>query len=637
MDYSVLRVTIADYERLFEEALKAGATRDYGRATDLLLTIVSETDTIPQAYLYLGRSYHALGAYDKAIRYLRYFTDVKPDLSAGFFFLGRSYLANNRADHAIVQLRRALAIEQDNPQIIGLLGMAYLRAKRPEYALENLSRAVELEPDSKTLYSAYLNSLLVEAIRQFRRGGRDLPRQMFEFFLQNGQETLLPHLYLSTIYKELKDYSAAILHLGKAIGFSPGDSVLQFQYVDLLVRAGRHESANEALRNLGLFQSEEQESMAPDELLRILATESFQNKKFRRAAEHAKQFIKLYGPDYDMHVLLGEVCREFSQHERATNHYSRAIKLDGHRLEPHYGILLSLWQQMQWKELQIQIERIQRIDPEDEIASYYESLCACKLNRPLDEAISGLMRELEKTKSDPYLITALAEQHLRNRQEDLAIRWFEGAIAVSNNHKEAYEGLADAYERLEINENIIETYERFLHIFPQETEVRKKLISKLVETGRFKDAIEHLNVVIPANRSNEGLLRLLAFCNRQDNRFRDAAVIYRNLLKQNPSSEHYLRALSFCLERAGKSDASLELLQKAFEFVSPSPSLRLILGVLLFRKGDLDEALKVFRIVLDESPDDWRACKNIGLIYRKRGIMDMADRYLDRADILRDA
>jgi hypothetical protein len=50
-----------DYEALLQEALAAGKSRDYPRAVELLRQVVGGTDAYPQASLYLGRAYHAVG------------------------------------------------------------------------------------------------------------------------------------------------------------------------------------------------------------------------------------------------------------------------------------------------------------------------------------------------------------------------------------------------------------------------------------------------------------------------------------------------------------------------------------------------------------------------------------------------
>ena len=95
----------SNYRELFREALEAGERRNYGRAARLLTHLVSHTDEFPQAILYLGRSYHALGRYDRAVLALEHFLKLYPGSEAGHFFLGRSYLALGYLHRAAARLR----------------------------------------------------------------------------------------------------------------------------------------------------------------------------------------------------------------------------------------------------------------------------------------------------------------------------------------------------------------------------------------------------------------------------------------------------------------------------------------------------------------------------------------------------
>ena len=56
-----------NHAHLLEEALAAGRARDYPTAIRFLTRLITVTDRYPHAILYLGRSYHALGQYNKAV------------------------------------------------------------------------------------------------------------------------------------------------------------------------------------------------------------------------------------------------------------------------------------------------------------------------------------------------------------------------------------------------------------------------------------------------------------------------------------------------------------------------------------------------------------------------------------------
>ncbi|GAB1481576.1 hypothetical protein MASR2M78_03910 [Treponema sp.] len=89
-------------ESRVREALKlafaAGARRDYHTAARLLEEIITETEAPSETYLLLGRSYHALGDYPRALLAFKDFLRYKPHSAQGLFFAGRSYLALGMID-----------------------------------------------------------------------------------------------------------------------------------------------------------------------------------------------------------------------------------------------------------------------------------------------------------------------------------------------------------------------------------------------------------------------------------------------------------------------------------------------------------------------------------------------------------
>jgi len=192
-----------NYTELFEEALQAGRNRDYAKAVEILLPIVGSTDRFPQALLYLGRSYHALGEHARAAQVLNFFVQQRPGSAAGHFFLGRSYLALESYSMAIRHLRRATEANPKLSAAFGLLGLAWLKARRSDKAIWCFAHALELDPNNTRLQVGYLNAALVLAIRLFYRGQLVDSARLFLEVLEQRQTSILPHLYLATIYKEL--------------------------------------------------------------------------------------------------------------------------------------------------------------------------------------------------------------------------------------------------------------------------------------------------------------------------------------------------------------------------------------------------------------------------------------------------
>ena len=131
------------------------------------------TDRYPQALLFLGRAYHALGEFSRAAQALNFYLRGKPDSIAGRFFLGRVYIALEAYPEAFRHLKR-----------VGGRGARLLPCLRPPGAgLPEVASTgqgdlvVRKGPGDRSAEQAapvgYLNTALVLAIRLFHRGDLD--------------------------------------------------------------------------------------------------------------------------------------------------------------------------------------------------------------------------------------------------------------------------------------------------------------------------------------------------------------------------------------------------------------------------------------------------------------------------------
>ena len=619
------------HEGLFRLAMEAGAARNYPRAVGLLLQITSETDRYPQAFLFLGRAYHALREYENAIRYLSYFVEISPDEGAGHFFLGRTYLAYDLPKLAVLQLKHAVGMSGENGQARALLGLAYLKLKRSDLAVVVLGEALSLSPASQAIQVGYLNALLVDAIRRFRAGDLSLARQMFEFLVQAGREDPLPHLYLAAIEKNAKNYSSALHHYDQALSYAPGDTIVHLQRADMLLRIGRLQDAVRSLRALGLEQEPVAEEPDPVGLARELAIQSYQRGQYRKAVSFAHRVLRHGGPDLDMHLLMGEAYRELGSLDKALNHFQRAIDLAPEALEPRYGLALTQWLRSEWKQMLSTLRRILRIDPRNPTGAYYVPLCMCRLGLPHEETIPALEQQIRVTEGDAFLEAALGEQYLRVPDPARAAAAFRRAVKADGAQPVALSGLIQAYRLLGESAKTEAAYKDYLAKFPEDKEQRRSYIQLLLDKGKYALAEDEILAAMAASSEPE-VERLLAFCQRKSGKYNEAAVIYRRLLQADPKNEDLLRSLCFCLEKAENRQGAIDLLEGAFDFLSPSSTMRLILGVLYEKGNDLEKALGQFRAVLSKNPKEWRALRNMGLIYRRMGVRDFADRYLATAD-----
>ena len=608
----------------FEEALNLGKKRKYQEASEILLELTKESNELPEAYLFLGRSYHSLNRMNEAIQVLQHYLTLVPDSASGNFFLGRSLLSIGLAKNAIPHLKKSVEAHSKSLHANGFLGIAYLKAGRSDIAINYLATAVESSKKGTGIYKIYMGTLFLRAVNNFNSGNIDLASQMFIFLISNNFNNILPNIYMGMIERQNGNYKKSLDFYEKALEFSPNDKLLLYRRAVLLYKVGKSNIAVEELKKLDI-EPDIDENV-------YLAYQFFYNKNFKKALYYGN--LALHGDiqSIELHLLLGEINRELHKYDPSENHYKKAIKLDRTRLEGRYGLSLLLWIKQDYKLMMVELKKITVSDSGNKIASYYSTLCMCKLNYETEITIPAIQEQIRINNPDSYLFTALGEQYIKADQEEFAEKWFLKAIKLNSNFKDAYSNLIYLYKKDNNTNKLLDSYKNYLRISIDLVK-NNEYIQLLYKSKKYKIVIIEINKIIPSIPDNNKLLRMLANSYRFTKKWDTAIITYRQVLLQEPDNEILLQSLVYCLDHAGNKIAAIKILEHALNYLKkPSINLELIKGVLYFKNKQYDEALKVFRQSLNRKPNDWRIYHNIAMIYKAKGVDDFADQFFSRAE-----
>jgi tetratricopeptide (TPR) repeat protein len=629
-------MSTSETAQLLQEAIELGRRRKYTQAVNKLLYLISADDSLDEAFLYLGRSFHALGEYSRAIDALRSFVEKRRDSSAGHFFLGRAYLAMNIYSHAAVHLRESLTIRPGFFQAAMLLGYTLLKLHRPDEASDLLGRLVEVNPTDESLYSGYLNSLLVSGIRHFKAGDSEYAREVFEFLKDKGKENILINLYLGMMYRETGEYEAAVDAYEAAFSESPGDELILYRTAILNIQAGNERRGRELLALLArsfpqspLLQSGEAEH--------ALAFQYLQRAEYQKALDHGLTILKKNPHDIPIRLIVAEAYRELGYTERALNHFTRAIERDRSNLHAHFGLSMIWWELGEYEKMLYQLDRILQYEPGNYSARYYRVVCRSKLPLEPTVILQELHAAIKEFGTDPLLVQAIAETYENEGQFETAVKWYRKCAALSPEQAEVYRAIIDLRDEVELKD-LGKLFKQYLSLQPRDIEIRTAYIQHLYARESYKTVLKQIESVLPYVQDSRYLNRIRAICYRKVKDYNQAAVIYRKLLQKEPEKEEYLRPLVFCLTKTGRSEQALHLVEAALKYL-PAPSLNLFLiyGVMQYKAGNSSKALDAFRSAQDVAPNDWRAYYNVAEIYRQRGMEQFANRFYERAEKLKAA
>lgn len=620
---------------LYNQALEAGRQRRYRESLALLQQVATESDDFPKVFLYIGRCFHALKKPALAVLYYRRHLSLHPDSLSGMFHLGRSHLS---LDLTTTALRYLLKVYHDDPNYPGLkalIGMAYLRMRQLDDAVALLGDGVVEDPENSKLYLLYLNSLFLMAIRHFHRGEYEQAEEIFRFIEERQGDHIVMYLYLGMIYRELNDHETSLDYFNKAVSASPNDQLLRIQRSEALYRSGRKEEAKREWSHLSEVLGPQGERLAEVGFDRINALEHFNRREYKKCFFFATKVLRTER-DPRMHLLAAEASRSMGETSRAENHYRQALSLDSTMLEPRYGLAMMFWESERYDDVIGEMEILKRKNPDDRLPSYYTVLCRERMQEPVDELLPQITQAIQQTGPDPYLFCALGNLYIRGGMPELSEKWFRKALLLLPEFMDAYSGLFQLVE-LRPREWHIELLTQFLVHNSGDHASRIKLGELLVKEERFEESIQHLESALPSTGSDPVVLRLLAYAYRCSGHFHQASLFYKSLLKDNPKHAPFLFSLVYCLEKENRRPLAIELMEKGVSVVEVSASYFLILGLLLYRQERLDDALKIFRVVVEREPGNWRGHYNIGVVYRDKGQDEYAQRFFWKAEKIRVA
>ncbi len=640
------------FDTQFALARKAGKKRDYKKAIAILEDLAARgmgdvsAGGNPDVYLYLSRAWHAEKMYARAAVCARSFIAQCPENGAGWFFLGRTWFADGMFDRAAHAFQKSIALNPESVDARTLLGMTLLRSRKIAPARAVFEEALVLAPEDPRLNQGYLNALFVEAVHTYKKGDAETARQMLTFLINNDIDGVVPRLYLAHALRDLEYLREALSQYEAAIQFAPEDEALRWYPVSILLEMGDTEQAAEQMAALG---QKPEAGPVSDRMVKLLIIKNhLEQEEWANAAQAARSYIHTYGSDAQVHALMGEAQRNLGNREKSLNHFKRALELDRGNPSPHYGIMMLLLADHDWKALLGELARAERAQCDADIISYYRVLCEANLDADPAKLLPAIQELVHVHGAVSELVVALARTYFRLGFADLATGWYRKAIEIEEDNEEAYLGYIACCEETETdgagaagtgsagakNLSLPGAYRSYLARWEDNADIRADFIRYLAERELWEEAADQseiLSVQKPAAVSD----RLLALYRRKAGQYRKAAILYRKLLRAKPDDRSLLANLVLCLDRMGESESALRLIRGANHLIKSDADSMLIEGRLCLRTGNDEAALAVFRKVVDRFPDDVRGWEQVAAIYAKRGVAEMAATYAQKARDLR--
>jgi tetratricopeptide (TPR) repeat protein len=623
-------------------ATAAGKRGDYRRAVKILGELLSESDAPAEAWLLLGRSFHSLKKYSRALAAFNDYLKLKPKSGEGYLFAGRTYLTIGMPYKAAPLLKKSLEYNPGDAETMALLAMAYLKSIHSQAALDMLQGAVEAksreklsERENRRIYRAYLNALLVRGIRLCGLEDYDMALQMFRFVLENGKDFGIssPFLFLELgrACRETGRMEEALEHYTRALELAPGDRRIRWSRASILMALGRNREALEEIDRIRARESGVPDLPWNSELVDLFMIRSFMEAgEWRRALEACRNWFKIRDSGEAMvHAMCAEALRNLRDFSSAHNHLLRAINEEPGELSFRYADILVSWEGGGWKALKKALREAGALGGDKNIIRRFSVLLEARTLGDEKKILPLLQNAVRALGPEPELMYALGGAYLKAGFLEEARSWFQKTTLVKPRHEEAWLGEIAALEALALDtgagagagavEALGSLYDKYLAIWPDNYSIRRDRALFLIRICEYTKAAEELENLLAWEPSNPSLRRVLAYAYRKTGRYREAAVFLKALLKEKPKNIELLLEYSGCLERAGAAPYAAAVLEKARELFKGSSDIVLALGILSFRQKEVERAFDYLREAAALNRDDPRPYEWMAAIARKNG------------------
>ncbi len=240
------------------------------------------------------------------------------------------------------------------------------------------------------------------------------------------------------------------------------------------------------------------------------------------------------------------------------------------------------------------------------------------------------LRESDRYGYEASLI--LAEIAYKEDDKNGALALLSPLMEIDNDSRfDVLKFLSKVYLDLGRIEEARDVLEEAARLFSEDLYLQYKLGILYYETGKLEEAVQAFRKAIEINPGFTNAHFALATLLLQTGRSEEAETSYRNVLKLDPRNGTALKELADLLFEREEFEEGIALIEPLREEGLLDGGGRLALGRFYYRAGRIDDALSMFRELVDEAGENVAIMRIIAEIEIQRGHFKTACRYLRMA------
>lgn len=229
------------------------------------------------------------------------------------------------------------------------------------------------------------------------------------------------------------------------------------------------------------------------------------------------------------------------------------------------------------------------------------------------------------------LIFALGGAYLASGDSKRASGYYEQAATLNERCVLCFRQIARMAELEGETEKALSFLIKAKVLEPENPEVLFDFGRVCLERRLLRDALPALEKAVQLRPDDGRYAFALASAYNARQRFKESLEIFDRLIRKKPEDPVLNHAIGYVLYSEGQDlDGAEKYLRKSIRLMPQQLSGYHYLGMVLFKKGDEDQALQVFHELLQRYPDDLASLEQLSKILVKKRRYDEVRQVLDR-------
>jgi tetratricopeptide (TPR) repeat protein len=240
------------------------------------------------------------------------------------------------------------------------------------------------------------------------------------------------------------------------------------------------------------------------------------------------------------------------------------------------------------------------------------------------EAEASFRRAYQLNPADARGLSGMVETALAQNQADAALAMIQAEIAKAPNRVDLQLALGNTALRAAKYDVALATFQKVLNQTEKGSAVQGEIYLRIGETyrrmGNTAEAVGALQIAREIVPNNIVVLNTLAMVLEAVGRKPEASEAYAAILKLDPNNAVAMNNLAFVLaESDGDLDRALAMAQRARQTVPGAIEFYDTLGWVYLKKGMLNQAMEIFRELVDKDPTRATYHYHLARVYQLKG------------------